>query len=291
MGTFVGLVGSVLTLGGPYLLITLGWVLLYKGTRTLNFAAGQFYLLGAAIYLWLLGAAGDRYIAAALATLAAGLGAALVYRILIRRLAGQPEFSAIILTLGLSVVLQQTLNFALGTGTHAGTPLVADHTLVKIDRQPVLTTTAALSLGLALALLAVILLLLYKTQFGIMARAVGENAWLAAQSGVRVGFIGSVVWLLGMGAVALGGILYSSANIVDISLSDIGLLGIAPALIGGLDSVPGALVGSVATAAIEYLASTYVGAQNQDAVLFGFVMVLLIVRPQGLFGSRRIERA
>jgi branched-chain amino acid transport system permease protein len=269
----------------------MGWVLLYKGTRTLNFAAGQFYLLGAAVYLWLLGPTHNRYLAAALATVAAGIGAALVYRLLIRRLAGQPEFSAIILTLGLSVVLQQTLNFALGTSTNAGTPLVSERSLIRVDHQPVLTTTAALSLGLALLLLVLVLLLLYRTQFGIMARAVGENAWLAAQSGVPVGLIGSTIWLLGMGAVALGGVLYSSANIVDISLSDIGLLGIAPALIGGLDSVPGALVGSIATAAIEYLASTYFGAQNQDAVLFGFVMLLLLVRPQGLFGSRRIERA
>jgi branched-subunit amino acid ABC-type transport system permease component len=143
----------------------------------------------------------------------------------------------------------------------------------------------------AIVLVAIASLLIDHLPFGLAMRAAAENPVLASQTGIRVGRVLALGWALSLVAATLSGIAYSYVNVLSPDISEqLGLLGLAPAFIGGLDSIPGVLLGGLIVALCQSFAGAYISATSQEAVAWVLMLLFLLLRPQGLLGSKRIER-
>lgn len=281
---------SGLTLGGTYALVSLGLVLAFRATGTFNFAHGELMLLPAFVvgYFTLHHLAVGLGIAVALAVSAA-VGA-LFYLLVLRRTTGLPLFVGIIATFGLAAILdgimgimfraiQYEINFpGLPTGnvTILGAA-VSDASLV----------VAGFTICLALAVNAV----LRFTHLGIMIRAAGHNSILASQCGIPVRWVYIGSWSAASVLAALGGISYGSVTIVNTSLVNLGLAAIPAIVIGGIDSIEGAIVGGLVVGLVEGFTQIYLGGNYVDLVTYLGLLLVLLIRPQGIFGTREVVRA
>lgn len=284
------LVDSV-SIGGIYALSALSWVLLYRTTRLLNLANGQLLLLGTYLFLTFISQVGLPFPAAIVAAAAAigiiGIG---IYYTLLRRLAGQPEFTVVILTLGLAAVVTSVTTPIWGNQDRV-LPAPFKNTLYHLPLGATITTYDIVVIVAAIVLVAVASLLIDHLPLGLAMRAAAENPVLASQAGIRVGRVLALGWALSLVAATLSGIAYSYVNVLSPNIAEqLGLLGLAPAFIGGLDSIPGVLLGGLIVALSQSFAGSYISATSQDAVAWVLMLLFLLLRPQGLLGSKRIER-
>jgi branched-chain amino acid transport system permease protein len=154
-----------------------------------------------------------------------------------------------------------------------------------------ITTYDIIVIAAAIVLVGIASLFIDHLPFGLSMRAAAENPVLASQTGIRVGRVLAAGWALSLVAATLSGIAYSYVNVLSPGISEqLGLLGLAPAFVGGLDSIPGALVGGLIVALCQTFAGSYISAGSQDAVAWILMLIFLLLRPQGLLGSKRIER-
>jgi branched-chain amino acid transport system permease protein len=142
----------------------------------------------------------------------------------------------------------------------------------------------------ALVSVIVLVLGLGRTRLGVQMRATAELPLLASQSGVNVSIIAAVSWAVAGVLITFGGIVYAQQSMVSPGLSDLGLRGIAPALLGGLDSIPGAILGSLIVAIAQNLGVFWFGGGAADVAAYLVILIVLAVRPTGLFGTREIRR-
>lgn len=284
------LIDSV-SVGGIYALSALSWVLLYRTTRLLNLANGQLLLLGTYLFLTFISQLGLPFPAAILASAAAigviGIG---IYYALLRRLAGQGEFTVVILTLGLAAVVTSLTTPIWGNQDRV-LPAPFKNTLYHLPLGATVTTYDIVVIVAAIVLVGVASLLIDHLPYGLAMRAAAENPVLASQTGIRVGRVLALGWALSLVAATLSGIAYSYVNVLSPDISEqLGLLGLAPAFIGGLDSIPGVLLGGLIVALCQSFAGAYISATSQEAVAWVLMLLFLLLRPQGLLGSQRIER-
>jgi branched-chain amino acid transport system permease protein len=283
------LVNSI-PLAGIYLLLSLGWVVIYRATGLLNFAHGQFVMLGAYIYYFLFVTYGlPWWLALVIALGLGGAASALAFLGLLRPVTGQPLFAQIVLTMGLSIVLTSVVSLIWGSTPRTLVPPFQNH--VFHLGGPITITLIDLCTA-ALAVLAVIALQLIsgKTRLGVQMRASAESPLLASQSGINVNLIAALSWAIAGALITLGGVAYSQQSLLSPGVADLGLRGIAPALLGGLDSVKGTLIGSVVVALAQNFGVLWFGGQAADVSAYVLIFIVLIVRPTGLFGAREIRR-
>jgi branched-chain amino acid transport system permease protein len=159
--------------------------------------------------------------------------------------------------------------------------LISGATITKIEVAVTLTTVACV---------VVLLLLLGRTRLGVRMRATAESPLLASQSGVSVPMIAALSWALAGLLITFGGVAYAQQSLVSPTLGDLGLRGIAPALLGGLDSIPGAIVGSVVVALAQNLGVFWFGGGAADVAAYLVILAVLAVRPTGFFGTREVRR-
>jgi branched-chain amino acid transport system permease protein len=214
---------------------------------------------------------------------------AVAYAGLLKPVTGQPLFSQVVLTMGLAIVMTSLVSMIWGpTPKPLPVPfrnevyhLASGATITKIDLAVTLTTVACVM---------VLLLLLGRTRLGVRMRATAELPLLASQSGVSVPVIAAVSWALAGLLVTFGGIAYAQQSLVAPTLGDLGLRGIAPALLGGLDSIPGAIVGSIVVAFAQNLGVYWFGGSATDVAAYLVILAVLAVRPTGLFGTQEVRR-
>jgi branched-chain amino acid transport system permease protein len=284
------LVDSI-SVAGIYALSALSWVLLYRTTRLMNLANGQFLLLGAYLFVTFLVQFGLPFPAALLVSAAAiAIIGALVYVTMLRRLAGQGEFTIVILTLGLAAVVDSLTTMIWGSNDRVLPSSLSDRTY-HLPLNATITTYEIIVIVASIVLVGIASLFIDHLPYGLSMRAAAENPVLASQTGIRVGRVLAAGWALSLVAATLSGIAYSYVNVLSPGISEqLGLLGLAPAFVGGLDSIPGALLGGLLVALGQTLAGSYISAGSQDAVAWILMLVFLLFRPQGLLGSKRIER-
>jgi branched-chain amino acid transport system permease protein len=284
------LVIDSMVLAGIYTLLSLGWVIVYRATGLLNFAHGQFLMVGAYLYYALVVQAGIPWGWALPAALLAGAAlSAAAYAGLLKPVTGQPLFSQVVLTMGLAIVMTSIVSMIWGpTAKPLPMPfhnevyhLISGATITRIELAVTLTTVACV---------VVLLLLLGRTRLGVRMRAAAESPLLASQSGVSVPMIAAVSWSLAGVLITFGGIAYAQQSLVSPTLGDLGLRGIAPALLGGLDSIPGAIVGSIVVALVQNLGEFWFGGGAADVAAYLVILAVLAVRPTGFFGTREVRR-
>lgn len=294
MELFSQLVLNGLVTGSIYALVALGFVIIYKSTSILNFAQGEFLVLGAYVCLALMTRFAVPFGWAFALTLGFSvlLGLALE-RVVLRPLIGEPVISVIMVTLGLSSVLKAIVQGVWGTDTRPF-PQVFSTAPVQVGPLPV-------SQGYLWSMACVSLLLLLFTGFfrfsraGIAMRATAFSQQVALSMGISVKRIFALSWSIAAVVSAAGGILLGSVRGgVDGSLAFFGLKVIPVVILGGLDSVAGAIVGGLTIGVLENLSGGYldplVGGGVKEVAPFVALVLILMVKPYGLFGKVHIER-
>jgi branched-chain amino acid transport system permease protein len=280
-------------IGLMYALIALGFVLIYKATDAINFAQGEFVMFAG----FIAAAAGvfahaPFWVAAVLSVAGmVALGFALE-RIVLRPLIGQPIISVVMATIGLAAVLRGGAVLAFGAGTrNIDIPIPAD----PIPLGPVtLPPIEGLGAVVSLIFLAGFTWFFLKSRTGIAMRAVADSQQVAMAMGINVRRYFAFAWAMAGVVSALGGIVWGAMLGVDNQLALVGLKVFPVVILGGLDSILGAVVGGLIVGIVENLAAGYfdplVGGGTKDFVPYLLMIIVLMVRPEGIFGRRRIER-
>ena len=271
-----------------YALLGMGYVLIYRATRVLNLAHGDLMVFGAYLFFQALSSSGGSLTLAIVAALlgAAVLGA-VVYLAVMRPLASYPVAVGVLATIALGLVLRTIVTLIWSAQTRYPAELVG-----QTGRPIALVAGASVSgidtLIIAAAFVAMIgfPLMLRLSIVGIEMRGVAENAVLAAQRGINIHRINAFSWAAASVMAAVAGIFFSIKVRLGPDLWYVGLAGFAPALIGGMDSLRGVLIGAVIVAAAEVLAALYIAPQVALAAPFLVLLVALWIRPWGVFGSR-----
>lgn len=277
-----------IVLAAIYLQIALAWIVIYRATRVLNFATGEMLLFSALVFSTLT-VAGLHPVIAILAVVAiVAVFAMGVHDALLRPLAGRPVFPQILVTVGLSIVMASTLSMLWGNQARPVDSLIpkTPHNIFSA----VLTTLDFVIIGLSLATYVALLLFLQRSRLGRQMRAAAEQPLLASQSGLNITRMSRYSWGIAGIAMVLAGVPFAHLTLVSGSIAELGLRGIAPALIGGLDNVKGALIGAITIALVENLSAVYFGGQVRNVVPFLVIMAVLLVRPYGLFGTPEVRR-
>jgi branched-chain amino acid transport system permease protein len=287
------LIANTAVLASTYILLAIGYVVVYRASRVLNLAHGELMMLGGYAFFALVSAAPGQPMVALPATLLVsflvGTG---VYFAVMRPMAGHPLFSAVLVTVSLGILLRGLV--ILGWTADIKYPLAVMGYQNNPRRLPggaVLSDVDLLSILTAGALLLGLWLFFTKSRLGIQMRATAENPRLAAQRGVNIHLVFAVSWGISTFAAGLAGVLYASNVRLDPEIGVIGLKAFPVALVGGLDSLPGVLPAGLAIALLETLAIKYVNPLLSEVVPFLVLLLMLFVRPWGLFGTREeIER-
>ncbi|WIM14051.1 branched-chain amino acid ABC transporter permease [Enhydrobacter sp.] len=292
-GFLLALLLNGVSIGLMYALIALGFVLVYKATDAINFAQGEFVMMAGLIAAAVMGPEGTWLILAILATLAimVGFGFALE-RVVLRPLLGRPVVAVIMATIGLAAVLRGLTPIIFGSSTMG--------VLLPIGDEPITIGPASLPpiqvLGAAVAVLffAAFGWFFKKSRMGVAMRAVADNQQVAQAMGINVERYFAIAWAMTGVVSALGGIVWGSMLGVDIQLALVGLKVFPVVILGGLDSIGGALLGGVIVGVVESLAAgyldPYVGGGTKDFAPYVLMILVLMFRPYGMFGRRQIER-
>ena len=297
MSTFLQLTFSGIALGAIYALIALGFVVIYRASQVFNFAHGDLLTFGA--YLMVAASAWGLPWPLALTVSLAGTGllAAVMQHVVLRPLIGRPVFVTVIVTIFLGFLLRIAVLLIWGPDAHGlPTPWRADGSVSVAGVNVLYNTFATIALG-AVALAAFFLLLRYS-KVGVAMRAVSQDQEASLALGLPVGRILALTWGVAGAFAALGGIgLSMFPRSVEINLAFIALAAFPAVLVGGLESMMGAVVAGLALGVLQVWTQGYVNpllgdfGHNFHSVFPYLVMIVfLMVRPEGLLGQRRIKR-
>lgn len=292
MEQFFSYLISGLSTGSVYSLVALGLVLIYRSTRILNFAHGEITTVGTFVAFALVTLQAPFSIAALAAILAGAVVAMVFYFVILvpaqRRDATQ--LGQIILTLGLGLILQGAILYFGGTEPQAFPFPLSEFTLYKIGSIHI----SQLSLGtLGISLLACLLffLLVQKTRLGLAMRATSENLPAAQTLGIPTRSILALSWGLAAGLGVLAGLFLAPALLLDpFFMLEPFLKGFAAAILGGLNSLPGAIVGGLILGVAEALTGGFLSIAFKNTLAFIVIIVVLLLRPEGLLGEEFKER-
>jgi branched-chain amino acid transport system permease protein len=294
MEFFLQLVLSGFVIGSIYALVGLGFVIIYKSSSILNFAQGEFLMLGAYVCIAIFSTAKVPFLVAFALTLGFSvlLGMAME-RVLLRPMIGEPVISVIMLTLGLASVLKAIVQGIWGTETRPY-PEIFPTTPVQIGPLPV-SQGYLYSVGSVLVLLALFSVFFKYSRAGIAMRATAFSQQVALSMGISVKRIFALAWSIAAVVSAVGGVLLGGVRGgVDGAFALFGLKVIPVVILGGLDSIAGAIVGGLVMGLLENLAGGYLdpilGGGVKEVAPFVALVAILSIRPYGLFGKVKIER-
>jgi branched-chain amino acid transport system permease protein len=280
-------------IGLMYSLIALGFVLVYKATDAINFAQGEFVMIaGFVVVAFLLAYRAPLWLAVVAGLLAMiGFGFGLE-RVMLRKLIGRPVIAVVMATIGLGAILRGLGPLTWGADTKNLALPIPDEPIVlgPLFIPPIQVLGAAVSLAFLFAFGWFFL----KSRKGIAMRAVADNQQVAMAMGINVERYFALAWAMTGVVSALGGIIWGSLLGVDVHLALVGFKVFPVVILGGLDSIPGAIVGGLIVGIVENVAAGYidplVGGGTKDFAPYVLMIVALMIRPYGIFGKRIIER-
>ena len=275
---------SGLSQGCVYGLIALGFVLVYKATEMLNFAQGELMMVGAFVAFTVVNLAGLPFALGVPVTLVAMVtfGMALERGIL-RPMIGEPPFAVLMLTIGLGFVLRAVAGAIWGNEPRtldvpfAGDVLAVGGVVMGVENLVVIAGTGALCLALWL--------FFRRSRIGVAMQAASQNQLAAYYSGVPVKRITSLVWGISAAISATAGMLVAPIALIDPNMGMVGIKAFAAAIVGGFGSLPGAIVGGLVIGIAEQFAGRYLPAGAGEVSAFAILLLMLFVRPQGIFAS------
>jgi len=273
--------------GCIYGLIALGLVLIYKTTETVSFAHGELMMLGAfAGYAGMTLMGLPFWLATLLTVVAMGLFGIALERIVIRPILGQPAFTLVMLTIGIGYVARGLVTMIpeIGTETHTMPVPYKDQVwhlgglVLNVEQMVVIAATAVLS--------AVLYAMFRYSRVGIAMQASSQNQLAAYYMGIPVRRLNGLVWGLAAAVAAIAGLLLAPITFVYANMGFIGLKAMPAAVVGGFGSLPGAIVGGLVIGVVESLSGFYLPEGFKDIAPYVVVLVMLVVKPNGLFGEK-----
>jgi branched-chain amino acid transport system permease protein len=287
------LLSNGVLMGLMYSLIALGFVLVYKATDAVNFAQGEFVMIAGFVAVGALTVAGIplwlSIIAALAAMVAFGFG---LERVMLRKLIGRPVIAVVMATIGLAAILRGLGPFGIFQGTRTLPLPLRDEPFIL---GPLFIPPIQLVGGVvSLLFLAGFGYFFLKSRKGIAMRAVADNQQVAMAMGINVERYFGLAWAMTGVVSALGGVLWGNMLGVDVNLALVGFKVFPVVILGGLDSIPGAVIGGLIVGIVENVAAgyvdPYVGGGTKDFAPYVLMIVALMIRPYGIFGKRIIER-
>lgn len=279
--------------GLTYGLLGLGLVLIFRASEAFNFAVGEFLVLGGFLfYIFYFSWHLPFLLALPLGLGAAAVFGAIVERTFIKPLMGRPALVMTIVTLGLSNILAGGLQATVGSNPYSFTLGLPDLT---VELGPLIYPSPQVWAGiLSLIFFCLVLLFLYRTRWGLVIQATSESQPKALCFGINAQVVLLLVWAIATVCIAAAGVVIANLGALSSQTSVVGLRAIPVILIGGLDSIPGALVGGLIVGVIEAMTGAYVEPMGligfKEVVPYLVLLIVLFIRPYGLFGTVRIER-
>jgi branched-chain amino acid transport system permease protein len=293
MDVFLQLIITGVMVGSIYALVALGWTLIYKSSGVLNLAMGELTLIGAYVsltfYQW-----GIPFLLSVLLTLVIGaiLGL-LTERLFLHPLIGEPTLTVIMVTVGLSFFFRGVVELFFGTDTLVFTPAVFPSEPIRLGAV-VIGQVYLWSFIAAIALLLIFVSFFKYTRWGLAMQATADDEMAALSLGVSAEWVYAFAWGIAFMAAGVGGTLLGNINGVNIAVGYLGLLVLPAVVLGGLNSVPGAIVGGIVIGVLQNLAGGYLEQFTPGGIkdIFPFVImtIVLLFKPYGLWGWQRIER-
>ncbi|QRF62343.1 branched-chain amino acid ABC transporter permease [Variovorax sp. UC122_21] len=280
---------SGLTVGAMYALAALGYALIYNASHIVNFAQGEFIMLGAMTAAAMVEAGSGLPLAIAVAIVASVLTGACMERLAVRPARGAPLITLLIITLGVALVIRGVVQVVLGKGNHALPAFSGDAPLRVAGAT--LVPQSLWVLGVTLAVVVLLAWYFGRTLSGKGMLATSHNPLAAALVGIGTDRVMLVSFAMSGALGAIGGVITAPITFTSYDAGVVlGLKGFAAAALGGIGSGPGAIVGGLVLGVMEALAAGYVSAAYKDAVAFVLILLVLMFLPRGLFGVRVTER-
>ena len=272
--------------GCIYGLVALGFVLIYKATEAVNFAQGDMMMLGAFLTLSFVNqdTLGMPFaVGVVLAVLIMGGVGYVTEVVVIRRIFGQPQFAVVILTIALGFVMRFVAGMIWGhEPQNLETPMAGQSVhfgslVLGADEVAVLLVTAVL--------VGALFLFFARTRLGVAMQAASQNQLAAYYSGVSVKKISALIWAISGMVATVAGVLFAAKGAIDPGIGLLGIKAFAAAVIGGFGSLPGALLGGLIVGLSEPLAARYIAAGYSQIAPYLIMLIVLVVRPNGLFAQ------
>lgn len=280
-----------ISIGCVYGLVALGFVLIFKATEVINFAQGELLMLGAFISYSLITMLNFPYWAAMLTTtVTMGLVGAILERTVLRSLVGEPVYAIVIVTIGLAFFFRSAVSMVPGWGTDTHgfrTPFTeqfirSGNLVISWEYMAIILITTVL--------IALLFAFFRYTRAGTAMRATSQNQLAAVYMGISVTRVFSLTWTIAAALGGIGGILLSPITFVHMNMGYIGLKAFPAAVLGGMGSLPGAIVGGLIIGVTESLSGVYLPEGWKDIAAWVILIVVLIIRPQGLFGIKEKKK-
>ena len=275
--------------GGVTALVALSFVLIYKGTGVVNFAVGEFMMLGA--YLYYAGTVSfgfTPWVAFTGALVLIGVLAVVLERTVLRPLSGQPAVAVMMATIGMASIIHGGVEAVWGGDTYSP-PTLLPRTPLTMG-EILIPGTVLGNFVVAGILIAAFLAFFRYSKTGIALRATASDPVTAATLGINIDYAQRLTWVLSGLVGTVAGVLIASSAGLSPLLAAAALGVFAAIILGGLDSILGAIVASLIIGWVEALGAGYLGGKSRDVVPFVVVLVILVFRPHGMFGARTIER-
>ena len=288
---FQSLINGI-TMGGIYALIALGFVLIYKASKVLNFAQGELVMVGGFICL-ALSEFLPLWASIVLAVIFSALLGFLIEKAILKPLIGEPILSVIMVTLGLAYMMRGLVLAIWGPDIRAFPQLFPPG---AFNVHGIIIPYVYLGgLLLSIAAIAIFILFFTRTTIGVAMRAVADDQSAAMSLGISVEKVFAISWAISAMVAAIGGILVGNIyGGININFAFIGLKVFAVVILGGLDSILGAIVGGIIIGVAEAVGGTYlepyIGGGFKDVFPLLLMLVIMAIKPYGLFGTERIER-
>jgi branched-chain amino acid transport system permease protein len=289
------LVISGLVIGSIYAAVALGFTIIYKATRVVNFAQGELLMAGAYVcYAFLVQMHVPFWAALLLTILFSMILAMFVERLILRPMIGEPIISIIMVTIGLALVFRSVVSAIWGTEILVYEPKLFPQQMVNIAGLPV-SLEFVWCFVLSVFLLAVFSAFFKYSKAGVAMRATAFNQQVAQSMGISVKHIFALSWIISAVVSGIGGILIGNINGINSSLYHFGLKVFPATILGGLDSILGAALGGLIIGILENLSDGVFKAYFdlsgvKEVVPFVFLVIILMIKPYGLFGTKEIER-
>jgi len=289
MDFFLQVIISGITLGSLYALVGIGFVIIYKATGVLNFAQGEMIMLGAMFALVLYMDQKMPYLPAVLSAIALAALLGILFEVFIYRwLFNAPEATVILATVAVAQMIRA------GVRMVRGQEVSRFPSFLSLKPFSILgITVTPLGLGIiGIVFLLVLLLLAFfsRTRIGLGMKATSENRSAAAVVGINLPFNFALIWGLASGLAAVAGVLLAPLIIITPDMGIIGIKGFIGAVLGGFTSIPGAVAGGILLGVIENLGGVYLASSMKDVIAFVVLVLVLAVRPDGLFVKTRWRR-
>jgi branched-chain amino acid transport system permease protein len=300
MDLFLQFFTTGIMVGGIYALVALGWTLIYKCSGVLNLAMGELTLIGAYVclqlYIWFVPLLGIKlgFIIALAGTLITGFAlGVLTEHLFLRKMIGEPILSVIMVTVGISFFFRGIVFAIWGTDIRVFTPPVFDITPYRFG--DIIISQVNLWAFVAAMILLVVFVAFFKyTRWGLSMQACADDEMAALSLGVSAKFVYAIAWAIAFMAAGVGGTFLGNINGLNIQISHLGLLVLPAVVLGGLNSIPGAIVGGIVIGILQNLADGYVSQYTPGGVKevapFIFMVIFLLFKPYGFWGWERIER-